>query len=54
MHRYATQVLKIKDDFATNDEIQKLIKTAQVVRLALIKTRSVELLQGDSLNPAYD
>jgi hypothetical protein len=48
MHRYATQVLKIRD-FTTTDDIQKLIKTAQVVRLALAKPRSVDLLDKETV-----
>ncbi len=49
MNRHATHGLKIRNDFRVNDEIQKLIDTAQTVRLALIKTRSTDLLDKETV-----
>ena len=47
--RHTAHGLKIRNDFRVNDEIQKLIDTAQTVRLALIKTKSVDLLDKETV-----
>jgi hypothetical protein len=49
MNRQAVQALKVSADFARSDEIQRLMNTAHIVRLVLTKTKSVELLDKESV-----
>ena len=48
MHGHAARGLKIRDDLALNNEIQKLANTARSVNLALIKTKSTQLLDKEA------
>jgi len=49
MQGHAARGLKIRDDLTMNNDIQELNKTARSVRLALIKIKSVDLLDKETV-----